>query len=155
MKNQILLFVMLALFCNSSIGNQSIRNADQQKAKKEWKLLMEKNGVQVYYTYENTNDVINGIHEENAVLKLVNTTDKNLVIDWDLKIWYNESCVNCDKNEAEHHFSIQLNAGETKKGSYETRNINRSLIIFSKFLNMENKSVLTKFELQNLSIQLK
>jgi hypothetical protein len=144
---------MVAFLNNFSIGNQTVNNINQQQAKKEWKLLMQKNGVQVYYLYEDCHDIVNGIHQENAVLKFVNTTDKNLSIDWDLKIWYNGNCINCDKNDKEHHFAIQLNAGETKKGNCETRSQNRELVIFSKFLNMENKSFLTKFELQNLEIK--
>jgi len=154
MKNYLLSFVMLAFMTNISIGNQSVNNTEQQKVKNEWKLLIEKNGVQVYYIYEDCHDIINGIHQENAVLKFVNTSDKNLTMDWDLKKWYNGSCANCDKNDAEHHFSIQLNGGETIKGSCETRNTKRELVIFSKFLNMENKSVLTKFELQNIVVKL-
>jgi len=153
MKNYILLFVMIIFLNNSSIGKPGTASADQQKVNKEWKLLMEKNGIQVYYVYENCDDVVNDIHQENAVLKFVNTTDKNLSIEWDLKIWYNGSCINCVKNDKEHHFSIQINAGETKKGSCETRLLNRELVIFSKFLNMENKSILTKFELQNVLVK--
>ncbi len=152
MKNYILLFVMVAFLNNFSIGNQIVKNSDQQQVKKEWKLLMEKNGVQVYYVYEECHDITNGIHQENAVLKFVNTTNKKLTIDWDLKIWYNGKCVNCDKNDKEHHFAIQLNAGETKKGSCETRYKNRELVIFSKFLNMKNKSTLSKFELHNVKV---
>ncbi len=150
MKNYIIIFVMLLIISNYTIGNQIRNNPEQQQIKKEWKLLFEKNGVEVFAIYENCDDIVNGIHQENAVLKFVNTTDKNLSIDWDLKIWYDGSCVNCDKNEKEHHFTLHLNAGETKRGSCETRNINRELVIFSKFLNMENKSVLTNFELQNV-----
>ncbi|MFZ4414134.1 MAG: hypothetical protein ACOYOV_13710 [Bacteroidales bacterium] len=153
MKKYIILFVMLLFFSNYTKGNQSNNNSEQQPTKKEWKLLFEKNGVQVYAIYEDCDDIINGIHQENAVLKFVNTTDRNLSIDWDLKIWYNGSCVNCDKNEKEHHFATHLKAGETKRGSCETRNINRELVIFSKFLNMENKSVLTNFELQNVQVK--
>ncbi len=152
MKNYVLIILALCFFGSYSIANTS-KNAEQQQVKKEWKLLMEKNGIQVYYSYEDCHDIVNGIHQENAVLKFVNTTDKNLSIDWDLKIWYNNNCVNCDENEKEHHFTLKLNAGETKKGSCETRSKNRELVIFSKFLNMENKSTLSKFELQNFIVK--
>ncbi len=152
MKNYILLFVMVAFLNSFSIGQQSVKKSDQQQAKKEWKLVAEKNGIQVYSVYENCDDNVNDIHQENAVLKFVNTTDQKLAIAWDLKIWYNGECINCDKNESEHHFAIQLNAGETKKGSCENRNISRELLVFSKFLNMENKYLLTKFELQNINV---
>ena len=120
----------------------------------KWQLLTEQNGVQVYYRYENFDDNVNDIHQQMAVLKFVNTTNQNLSLEWDLEAWYNDVCTTCGKNDKEHHFSTQLNAGETKIGNFEKRATQRELLIFSKFTNMENRVSLTKFKLANLKISI-
>lgn len=120
----------------------------------KWQLLTEKSGVQVYFRYENCDDNINDIHQQMAVLKFVNTTNQNLSVEWDLEAWYNNVCTTCGKNDKEHHFSTQLNAGETKIGNFEKRGTQRELLIFAKFNNMDNKVKLTKFNLANMKISI-
>ena len=152
MKKSLILFVLIAIISNFGFsGNPSVNN--QAIKPKTWTLLMEKNGIQVFYKYADCNDLKNGVFQEMAYLKLVNTTNLNVSIEWDLKRWYDDKCVNCDSNNPEHHLSFKLNAGETKSGSCENRFEVRELSIFSKFLNMENKSVLTKFSLDNFVVK--
>jgi len=144
---------MMVFMSNFSMGNQTVKDSDQQKLKRVWTLYMEKDGIQVYSMYEDCNDKVNGIHQENVVLKFVNTTGKNLSVDWDLILWYSDKSINNDNSDKEYHFSIHLNAGETKAGSCKNRNKSKEMVIFSKFLNMENKSVLNEFELRNFDVK--
>lgn len=136
-------FVILAFIITAKAENPT-----------KWQLLTEQNGVQVYFRYENFDDNVNDIHQQMAVLKFVNTTNQNLSLEWDLEVWYNGVCNTCGKKDKEHHFTTQLNAGETKTGNFEKRGTQRELLIFSKFNNMENKAVLTKFNLANLKISI-
>lgn len=152
MKKSVLIIVLLALISNLGFsGNPSVNNQTQKP--KTWTLLFEKSGIQVFYKYADCNDVKNGIFQEMAYLKLVNTTNLNVTLDWDLKRWLNDKCVNCESNNPEHHFSFKLNAGETKSGSCENRFEFRELSVFSKFLNMDNKATLTKFSLENFIVK--
>lgn len=152
MKKNILLIVIVALISNMAICKPVVfeKKTDQPKA---WTLLINNSGIQVFYKYADCNDVKNGLFQEMVYLKVVNTTNLNVILDWDLKRWLNDDCVNCNTNEKEHHFSIKLNSGETKSGNCENRGILRELVIFSKFLNMENKQKLTKFSLDNFTVK--
>jgi hypothetical protein len=152
MKKNILLLFIVAIISNFGICKASniISKAEQPKS---WTLLMEKSGIQVFYKYADCNDLKNGIFQEMVYLKIVNTTNLNVVLDWDLKTWINNECSNCTNNSKEHHFSIKVNAGDFKSGSCETRSEFRELAIFSRFLNMENKYLLTKFSLENFTVK--
>lgn len=145
LSKQILSFAIILLTCIS------ITNAENPT---KWQFLKEQSGVQIYYRYENCDDNVNGLHQQMAVLKFVNTTSQNITAEWDLEAWYNDICTTCGKIDKEHHFSTQLNAGETKIGNFEKRGTQRELLIFAKFTNMENKVELTKFNLANLKISI-
>ncbi len=152
MRKNLLIIVLLVLISNLGFsGNPTVNN--QSIKPKAWTLLMEKSGIQVFYKYADCNDEKNGIFQEMAYLKFVNTTNMNVALDWDLKRWLDDKCVNCDSNNPEHHFSFKLNAGETKSGTCENRSDFRELSIFSKFLNMQNRTTLTKFSLENFIVK--
>ncbi len=151
MKKTVFLTLFLILFTYCSMFSLTTKTTTITVKNKEWKLFTNKDGIQIYFKYEECHDIKNGIHQEEVVLKLVNTTDKNIQISWDLEKWYNDNCKGCDTFDKENHFSIMINASETKIGSCETRYDFRELIIFSKFLNMENTSTLTKFNIKNIT----
>jgi hypothetical protein len=154
MKKVILSFLILSLIGSYSFANFAINNSEQSVSK-EWKLFMEKDGIQVFYSYEDCHDIINNVHQEILVLKLVNNTNSRLLLSWDLKMWYDDNCSNCDvKNDPENHFSLILKPGETKIGSCENRTKNRELNIYSKNLDSKFTAILSKFEMQNFLVKL-
>ena len=74
----------------------------------------------------------------------------------DSKIWYDESCINCEQDSPEFRKEIRIESGKTMEGNCSEHN---ALRIFSRFTeNLENMPgvdkiiTLTKFELENLNI---
>lgn len=155
MKKNFFLIILVALFSVFVIAGNDNNQIGKEIKNTEWKLLSEKNGVQIYFKYENCNDEVNDIHQENVVLKVVNTTNQNITIEWDTELWYNDNCRTCNMKNGENHNKIQLNAGETKIGSCEKRHQLRELVIFSKFTKYENKVNLTKFQLNNIVVNIR
>ena len=142
-RNFLLLF-FLASFSFTGLQAQET-NAD----KVEWKLYSELNGVQIYYKNVECNDVHNGIYSEYVYLQIVNTADVAMSVSWDEEIWRDNKCLSCGKNPAEFHKEITIDSGDIVEPDCKTK---RDLKIFVKFLNNINSSKLTKFELNNLTI---
>ena len=118
-----------------------------------WKLFTEKNGVQVFYKYEDCHDNVNDLHEQNVILKFVNTTQMNMTIEWDLNVWYNNNqCVGCNDKKGEYHFKISVLAGQSVAGNCERTNENRPLKIYAKSLKYSEMAQMKKFDLANLTV---
>ncbi|MFO8086626.1 MAG: hypothetical protein R6T91_02305 [Bacteroidales bacterium] len=117
----------------------------------EWTLHQEKNGVMIYQMDKDWVDPSEGINQEMTLLKVVNTTEQTLTIEWYDVRWYNDQCVNCQHYEdPEYKHSLTLSPGESLEGkcSFESPN---GLSLFKKFNERESKT-LTKFELRELSV---
>jgi len=129
--------------------NPNIQAQETNADKIKWQLYSELNGVQIFYKYVECNDVHNGIYSEYVYIRIINTTNVAMNISWDEEIWYDNKCFSCGKNPAEFHKEFTIDAGDIMEPSCKTK---RSLKIFSKFLNNTKASELTKFKLNNLTI---
>lgn len=107
-------------------------------------------GVQIYVKKQQCNDQMNGIFQEIGILKFVNTTDIIFKVSFDLNLWYNDSCYTCDNDE--YSYDIYLYKGELLEGCCFDENC-KVLTFFIRFLNYEDKPVLTKYEVTNLKIE--
>ena len=122
------------------------------------------NNWEVYY--ENTQlkisfrhiqcDFDNQFDQEFVVFKIENLTSNTFLVQWDSKMWYDESCINCEQDSPEFRKEIRIESGKTMEGNCSEHN---ALRIFSRFTeNLENMpgvdkiTTLTKFELENLNI---
>ena len=94
---QWLKYYFLVLFIFTSFNSFSVHNEfDKTEDKDEWQLYAEKNGVQIYYKTQECRIESQGLHHEYVLLKFVNTTDENLIVEWDNELWYNNKCHTCD-----------------------------------------------------------
>ncbi|MEI8204583.1 MAG: hypothetical protein WCH34_16300 [Bacteroidota bacterium] len=147
MKKSILfsiVFFSIFSFCNRSYA-----------ASPDWKLYKSVSGIQIMYSYQECHDKFNDLHQEIVIFKLVNTTEVNYQIEWKMNFWYNGVCRNCNVNGKEFQMKVDVPAGETVAGEcYQGKHV-RELTLFSKFLNYTDKSVLTKFELENIKVSVK
>ncbi len=143
MRN-LLLLLFFTFFSSWSLQAQET-NADKVK----WQLYSELNGVQIFYKNVECNDVHNGIYSEYVYFQIVNTTDIPMEVSWDEEIWRDNKCMSCGKNPAEFHKELTLDSGDIIEPTCKTK---RELKIFSKFLNNISASELTKFKLNNLTI---
>ena len=149
MKKLVFLSLLIVLLISSSFSSDVFGQIASYK-NRNYQPLNSKDGIEFYYKYQECVDAATGDKIEEIIIKVTNTTNKDIELSWDLETWYNETCFGCREND-NNHFSISLKAGESKEGSCETRLTNKALIIFSMYLNRENKSVYTKCNLKNIT----
>jgi len=122
------------------------------------------NNWEVYY--ENTQVKISFRHlqcdfqdqfdQEYVVFKIENLSSQAITVQWDTKMWYDNSCVNCEQDFQEYRKIITLEAEEIMQGNCDE---NKTFQLFSKFTEklkdmpgLTEIKELTKFELENLII---
>ena len=122
------------------------------------------NNWEVYY--ENTQvkisfcqlqcDFDGQFNQEIVVFKIENFSAQAITVQWDSKIWYDNSCINCEQDSPEFRKVTRVEKGKTLEGNCSENN---ALRIFSKFTEkledmpgVDKIVKLTKFELENLKI---
>lgn len=86
----------------------------------EWKLLKEQNGVELYISTEGCK--VGPLEKplEYIFVKVVNTTDENKDVYFQLALHFDEGCVGCDdKNESKRAINIPANSTLTGDCSFE------------------------------------
>lgn len=114
--------------------------------KNEWKPYYNDEYVDIYFTYADCHNPKEGTHHENVLLRIVNRTNADVEVAYNLKRFYNGKETISDIP----NYSFKLAGSETKESSCE--NLIQGLFVFSKMLNTKPASILTSFELHNLSI---
>ncbi len=105
------------LFCFSNYFSQSkLTNAQLTST---WQLLATSNGVEVYAQKSNCNLSKGQLPLEFVFLKMVNTSNSPVMVNYLLASLYKEGCVGCDANP-ETAMNVMLEAGETKTATCET-----------------------------------
>jgi hypothetical protein len=121
----------------------------------DWEMYSENNGVLIYSKTSDCHMPSQGLHQEMMLLKLVNTTNQNMQIDFDVEYWAMEECMNCE-SITEDHRSITLNAGESIEGECSQMMNSQGLVLFVSFLNFETRPpIMSRFEIANLKINIK
>ena len=115
----------------------------------QWKEYATVDGVKIYNAEVECRD--NNVPPQLAVLlKIENTTNQSITIEWDLKIWYNGVEHKKDIADGENHYSITLDPNQSIEGDCGTPN--GALYIYKDFLVYEAKQKLTNFELSNITV---
>ena len=122
----------------------------------DWETYFENDSIKIEFAYQNC-EYIEQFNSEYVIFKITNYTNKNLTIQWEDQLWYDENCINCETNNAENRRQIIILATTSSEGKC---NINNDLRIFSKFTSkledmpgINKINALTKFELTNLKIK--
>lgn len=98
----------------------------------------------------------NGIYEEMLFLKFVNTSNQDLVIEYDILLWYDDVLWTSIPVSPEKHKVLVLGAGEMISTDCDQNSeYYYDIAIFARFLNYSNKPELTKIQLLNLKVNLK
>ena len=120
-----------------------------------WDVYYEDAKVKISYQKQECN-FENHFNQEFVLIKIENLTSNTILLQWDSKIWYDESCINCEQDNAEFRKEIKVESNQTIKGNCSEHN---ALRIFSKFTDkledmpgVDKIVSLTKFELKNLKI---
>ncbi len=114
-----------------------------------WTLYKTVEGVEVYT--QEVECLENKLPDQTAyILKVVNTTNKNLQIEWDLAIWYNGKLATGTEPIEENHHLVTIEKNETIIGDCATPR--GALYIIKGFKAASSKTKLTKFEFQNIKV---
>ena len=118
----------------------------------EWEKFTSNNGFDVYYKYTNCDPSI-GYDTESILLWIQNTTNKKILVDWDMEIYYKNRCSTCQHGD-EYNYRYILEPKQSLKGSCDIGSDSR-LRVFSKFTDPQYKlsqNEFTKFNLANLKV---
>jgi hypothetical protein len=150
MKNLFaLLFIGLSVL---SLSSQTTADYPIIERSTDWVLYQEANGVQQYYKFMECHIPNEGYHREHVLIKLVNTTNIEKQVDWDMVIYYGEKIVNPNGDNPEQHRSVTVPANGSVEG--ECKMGDKTLRIFSKFLNYTMEDwLLSHFELRNFVVK--
>ena len=140
--------LIITIFLSSILGTA--------KAGNNWEVYYEDTQLKISF-YQIQCDLDNQFNQEFVVLKIENLTSNTLLVQWDSKIWFDESCINCKQDSPEFRKEIRVESKKIMEGNCSEHN---TLRIFSRFTdNLEDMPgvdkiiKLTKFELKNLTIK--
>jgi hypothetical protein len=134
-----IIFLCLSVLISASIWGQT----------EEWELNQTLNGVEIYTQEVACSD--NNLPDQIAYLvKLVNTTNKNVKIEWDLAIWYNGKSVTGSQPSPENHHEVVVEKNTSKEGDCVLPR--GALYIIKEFKAASSTTRLTKFEFQNIEV---
>lgn len=141
-------FLIITIFLSSILGTA--------KAGNNWEVYYEDTQLKISFCQIQC-DLDNQFNQEFVVLKIENLTSNTLLVQWDSKIWFDESCINCEQDSPEFRKEIRIESKKIMEGNCSEHN---ALRIFSRFTdNLEDMPgvdkiiKLTKFELKNLTIK--
>ena len=141
-------FLIITIFLSSIL--------DTAKAGDNWEVYYEDTQLKISFCQIQC-DLDNQFNQEFVVLKIENLTSNTLLVQWDSKIWFDESCINCEQDSPEFRKEIRVESKKIMEGNCSEHN---TLRIFSRFTdNLEDMPgvdkiiKLTKFELKNLTIK--
>lgn len=114
--------------------------------KNDWKEYFSNKDISVYFKYSECHYPDKGLHQENVLLRLVNSTERDVKVSYKLSKVYNGKEVTGDTSDFKFtipaYYAMESSCDDLKPG----------LNIFSKILDLPAKSILNSFELKNLTI---
>lgn len=153
MRQLVLAFLLLPLLSLSQTGNDNVLQVSYQEVTAEWVQFHSQDGVLFYAKKADCNRPSDGIYQEMILLKIVNTTDYNLTISWDLLQWLDGQLWTRLPIKPENQRRVNLEGSGMLEGSCDNfSDYYTSLAVFCRFLNYSDKPELTKFEFANINI---
>jgi hypothetical protein len=118
----------------------------------DWTFYQEADGVQQFYRIAQCVNSNESYYREYVLIKLINNTNQDKVVEWDNVFWYQDRCINCNMDNHQHHRVVKIDANSELSGNCEPGD--KTLKIFSRFLDYKfDGSFLTHFELRNFNIK--
>ncbi len=116
---------------------------------KNWILYQSIDGIEIY-TQEIDCQSENVPAQKAIIVKVVNTTQSAVKVEWDLTVWYNNEKLVQNVKQGENHYTVDLSSNQTKQGNCDEPN--GALYIFKDFITYVSPTKLTRFELENIRI---
>ena len=148
MKRLTKIFLIIIFLSSSVLGTAEAGN--------NWEIYYENTQLKISFRTIDC-DFDNQFDHELMVFKIENLTSNTLLVQWDSKLWYDESCINCEQDSPEFRKEIRIESKKMLEGNCSTHN---ALRIFSKFTEnlkdmpgVDKITTLTKFEFKNINIK--
>ena len=148
MKRLTKIFLIIIFLSSSMFGTAEAGN--------NWEIYYENTQLKISFRTIDC-DFDNQFDHELMVFKIENLTSNTLLVQWDSKLWYDESCINCEQDSPEFRKEIRIESKKMLEGNCSTHN---ALRIFSKFTEnlkdmpgVDKITTLTKFEFKNINIK--
>ena len=129
------IFVFLAVLVTSLINGQE---------------KIEKNGVTINSSQIRCTSLQNGTDNMYISLKVHNSNNYPVSIQFDKKMWYDGACVNCESNSDEYKVTLTLAANQTIEGFCDKKDY--QLLIFHSMPSGLTTTKLTDFKIENLLV---
>ena len=159
MKMKFLINLFLILFSigvyaqQYSGGNLTVQHSDLSA---QWTQIHEQEGILFSAVIRDCNRPEDGVYQEMVFLKLVNTTNQDIVVAFDLMVWFDDILWTRVPVSPEKRKSFVVIAGGMLEANCDPHSdYYYDLAIFSRFLNYSNKPELTQFQLSNLKVTFK
>jgi hypothetical protein len=114
-----------------------------------WTLYKTNSGINIYSMSANCYPK-NGMAQTAVLFKFENTTNQQITIEWDTRIWYNNKESTDNVSEGERHITLNLLPNQIIES--DTELTNTKLFLYKKFLNFDKSALLTRFELENIKV---
>jgi len=117
-----------------------------------WQKFHESSGIEFYIKKAECHDIQNGLHDEYYLIQIHNTTNYPATIQWNYFYWSGNFCTNCkEDNRDVKIFQTIIAPGESIEGSCSDIG-EKGLHVFSKFLNRQTRTPITKIEINQLIV---
>lgn len=123
-----------------------------------WTQYKSVDGVQIYSKVIpctiSSDPAIKNSNQEIMIFKFVNTTAKEVSVDWVFDVWYGNNCRTCGlkaNQKKDYTHNLKLKANQTIEGTCSDK-LDSGLMLLSGVQNKENQKKLTKFEMNNLIV---
>ncbi len=125
-----------------------IATANTLFAQTDWTSFYNDNVVSIEYRYDDCHRPADGIHNQNINLKFTNLTQGKVSVSYHKSTSYNNKPA--AQPGAENTFTVSLKPGEVLEGICGLKD--KRLSIFVKMLDGTSQSVLTAFDLVNITV---
>jgi hypothetical protein len=117
----------------------------------DWQLYSSVDGVDIFTKLTDC-DAKNIPSQKAYLLKVVNKTEKEVLVEWDKAIWYNDDLLTTS-SDGENHYSVLVKENSNNEGTCDQPH--GPYYIFKDFILYQSETKLTKFELQNIKVDAK
>jgi len=145
--------MMLPLFVLSQNEPAKAITVGYGQLTENWTEIASLDGVLFYAKKADCNRPQDGIYQQMALIKVVNTTSYNITVSWDFLQWLDDTLWTRLPVRPENKKIIHLEEGASLEGNCDKdSDYYSSLTVFCRFLNYDDKPELTKFEFSNIII---
>ncbi len=137
----------LFLIALSFLGLYLRSQNDIKQVKQEWQLLQSTQGVNFYIQEVECRDIQENFFQNSVLLKIENTLNNKVDIEWITKAFYDGKCADCDLIQ-----KLSIDKNKSIEGNCDIFSEHNNLRIFRSFLNRENQITLDHVKVEVLSI---